>query len=471
MTQHIRTVDNRRISIIGFSLIFGYLLSFVFEGQVLYSFLASHNISYLSYILIAIAAHFVGLLSCGFFINSGVVIKRTMLISTGLCLIATVPFLFPPSFLWSIGLIISGYTGGLIVAAWGYFFKTFTSKNDRIKFCADVIILSNVIMIAINIVAINFSAVTGLILSVICLGAGMTLIWLLPVEQGGTWGETEKGSILRDIKQPLLLLYLFVFIITINSGLMYQVINPSFNHLKGLVSWYWAVPYITAIFIMRSLTTKSNRSIALYIGMAMIVGAFIGFMILGRNVSDYLVINTLMLGACGIFDLFWWSILGEMLDYAKNPVKVFGIGLSSNVLGVLSGDALGIMITSSRLPEAEVAVIAITVVCITLIILPPLNRRLVMLLKSHVYLTVYDGLSKNERTDVLRYARALEELTVREKEVLEHILLGKTNREIGNSLHISESTVKTHIRNIFSKYDVVSRAELISTLLKNQTNA
>jgi DNA-binding NarL/FixJ family response regulator len=51
---------------------------------------------------------------------------------------------------------------------------------------------------------------------------------------------------------------------------------------------------------------------------------------------------------------------------------------------------------------------------------------------------------------------------------LQLILSGKSNREIAEALFISESTVKTHARNIFSKYAVSSRAELISTLLKNQ---
>jgi DNA-binding NarL/FixJ family response regulator len=177
-----------------------------------------------------------------------------------------------------------------------------------------------------------------------------------------------------------------------------------------------------------------------------------------------------MLGGCGIFDLFWWSIIGEMLDYTENPVKVFGIGLSANVLGVLSGDALGIAITSVQLSSAEVAVMALTVVCATLLILPSLNRHLVMLLKNHIYLTVYDGMSKTQQIDVIRQTETLEELTVREKEVLQHILSGESNREIAQALFISESTVKTHARNIFSKYDVGSRAELISTLLKNQSD-
>jgi DNA-binding NarL/FixJ family response regulator len=100
--------------------------------------------------------------------------------------------------------------------------------------------------------------------------------------------------------------------------------------------------------------------------------------------------------------------------------------------------------------------------------LPPLNRQLVMLLKNHTYLTAYDRMSEKQQTDIILGMRVLEDLTVREQEVLQHILAGESNREIARSLFISESTVKTHVRNIFSKYEVSSRTELISILLKNQ---
>jgi DNA-binding NarL/FixJ family response regulator len=176
-----------------------------------------------------------------------------------------------------------------------------------------------------------------------------------------------------------------------------------------------------------------------------------------------------MLGACGIFDLFWWSIIGEMLDYAKNPVKVFGIGLSANVFGVLCGDVLGVGITSIQLPGAEVAVIALTVVCITLVILPPLNRELIMLLKSHAYLTAYNRMNEKQQETIIRQTKMINPLTEREQEVLQLILSGKSNKEIAANLSISENTVKTHVRNIFSKYDISSRAELISTLLRSKS--
>ncbi|MGI6307156.1 MAG: LuxR C-terminal-related transcriptional regulator [Dethiobacteria bacterium] len=465
-----KTVNDRILSITGFSLLFAYLLSFLFEGQVLYSMLAYHDVHDSAYIIAAIVAHFAGLFSCGYLVKSPIAAKYTMLSSMGVCLIATVPFFFAPSVMWAAGLIVSGYTGGCAVASWGFFLKTFTPKNQRIKSCADVLIYSNIIMIVVNVVAINLSPFIGLTLSMFCLVAGMAFIWVLPTDTKKLWREETESKPHGDIKKPLMLLCLFVFVITINSGLMYQVINPAFEHLTRLTSWYWAVPYIIALAVMRNLPMKAKRSRILYIGMAMIMGAFISFMLLGRNAPDYLVVDTLMLGACGIFDLFWWSIIGEMLDYTENPVKAFGIGLSANVFGVLCGGVVGMVITSFQLPGAEVAVIALTVICVTLVMLPPLNQQLVMLLKNHAYLAAYGRMSETQQTDIIRQTKTLKELTAREQEVLQHILSGKSNREIAATLFISESTVKTHARNIFSKYDVSRRAELISTLLKNQSD-
>ena len=464
----LKSFNARRLSVAGFSFLFAYILSFQFEGQVLYSLLDLRGTDAGHHILTAIIAHFVGLFTCGLFVKSQAAAKSMMLGGMGLCLAATVPFFFPLPTLWMGGLIVSGYFSGCAVAAWGFFLRTFTPKNERMKSCADVLIYSNLLMIAVNVVAINRSNFIGLGLSVLCLVIGMVFIWMLPLEQENEQNKTFKNKTHGGIKNPLILLCLFVFIITINSGLMYQVINLAFEHLTGLVSWYWAVPYIVALAIMRNLPMKAKRSRILYIGMAMIMGAFISFMLLGRNTSDYLTVDTLMLGACGIFDLFWWSILGEMLDYSDNPAQTFGIGLSANVFGVLCGGVLGMAVTSMGLPGAEVAVIALTVVCVTLVMLPPLNNQLVLLLKSHAYLAVYDNMGQSQQTDIVCQIKTLDPLTAREQEVLQLILSGKSNREIAGALFISESTVKTHARNIFSKYDVGSRAELISTLLKNQ---
>ena len=456
------------LSIYGFSLLFAYLLSFVFEGQVLYSLIDHYNYNSSGYILAAIVAHFIGLFSCGSIVKSPIMARRTMLSSMVICFIVTFPFFFNMPTLWALGLVVSGYAGGCAVASWGYFLKAFTPKNQRIKTCADVLIYSNIIMIFINVIAINLSALVGLIMSILCLVVGMIFIWLLPVDTNGISTEGMEGKESRDIQKSLVMLFLFVATITINSGLMYQVINPAFEHLTVLVSWYWAVPYIFALMLMRNLPSKAKGSKILYIGMAMIIASFISFMLLGREAIDYIIVNTLMLGACGIFDLFWWSIIGEMLDYVKNPVKVFGVGLAANVFGVLFGDIIGVGVNSIQVPSAEITVMALVVVCVTLVMLPSLNRQLTTLIKSHLYLVVYDSMSKPQQSDIIQNTKVLTPLTDRENQVLQLILTGKSNREIAEVLFISESTVKTHVGNIYSKYNVSSRGELFSMLLKKQ---
>jgi DNA-binding NarL/FixJ family response regulator len=55
-----------------------------------------------------------------------------------------------------------------------------------------------------------------------------------------------------------------------------------------------------------------------------------------------------------------------------------------------------------------------------------------------------------------------EPLTEREEQILKLLAEGKSNRSIGQSLFISESTVKSHLKSLFVKLDVTSRAEAIS---------
>ena len=459
---------HRFFSVVGFSFFFAYLLAFLFEGQILYGLLEHHGEEPVLYITITIAAHFAGLSLVGFLIRDISTARRFMLLGAGLIFLATLPFYFAPSSLWTVGLLAAGFISGGAVAAWGFYLKAFTPRNERLRSCADVLILSNLLMIALDLLAALWSPAGGLSLTLLCLPLGAVFIFILPAKERQPLTAAGAPEPEISVRLPLLLLCLFVFVITINSGLMYQVFNPAFAHLTLLTSWYWAVPDIAALIILRSLPMKVNRSKMLYVGMAMIMTAFIGFMLLGRQGRDYLIVDTLMLGACGIFDLFWWSILGEMLDFTKRPAAVFGIGLSANVLGVLCGDLLGMTITSINLPDAEVAVIALSVVCVTLVLLPPLNRQLVMLLKNHTYLLAYSAIPREQRAKIVHCLEPLDPLTPREEEVLQLILDGNSNRQIAARLFVSENTVKTHIRNIFSKYGTRSRAELISTLLQDR---
>jgi DNA-binding NarL/FixJ family response regulator len=68
-----------------------------------------------------------------------------------------------------------------------------------------------------------------------------------------------------------------------------------------------------------------------------------------------------------------------------------------------------------------------------------------------------DASSRNE----VRIKEPKEVLTPREKEVLNILTTGCTNKEIAKTLFISEKTVKTHLNSIFKKINVTRRLKAI----------
>lgn len=66
--------------------------------------------------------------------------------------------------------------------------------------------------------------------------------------------------------------------------------------------------------------------------------------------------------------------------------------------------------------------------------------------------------SRND-VDAVRFSK-------RETQVLEQLASGSTNREIGTTLFISESTVKFHVHAILSKFDASNRTEAVSIAAK-----
>jgi len=61
---------------------------------------------------------------------------------------------------------------------------------------------------------------------------------------------------------------------------------------------------------------------------------------------------------------------------------------------------------------------------------------------------------------------ATEQLTQREQGVLEQIVRGKSNKEIGVILEISEATVKTHINNLLGKLGVEDRTQAATAAIQ-----
>lgn len=62
------------------------------------------------------------------------------------------------------------------------------------------------------------------------------------------------------------------------------------------------------------------------------------------------------------------------------------------------------------------------------------------------------------------------QLSSREQDVVHHLMEGKTNKQIASDLNISIRTIEFHLNNIFAKYQVNSRVELVLKI-KGDINA
>jgi len=65
-------------------------------------------------------------------------------------------------------------------------------------------------------------------------------------------------------------------------------------------------------------------------------------------------------------------------------------------------------------------------------------------------------------------ARGLGALTGRERDVLELLAVGQSNREIARTLHISEKTVKAHVSAVLAKLGVADRTQAALLAVRHQ---
>ena len=116
------------------------------------------------------------------------------------------------------------------------------------------------------------------------------------------------------------------------------------------------------------------------------------------------------------------------------------------ILGALRAGASGFLLKRSS-PEELIAAIH-TVAAGEALLSPSVTRRVIDRMASQPMITE-DGDSR------------LEELTPREREVLELIARGLSNREIAAALVVEETTVKTHVKRVLMKLDARDRVQAV----------
>jgi DNA-binding NarL/FixJ family response regulator len=116
------------------------------------------------------------------------------------------------------------------------------------------------------------------------------------------------------------------------------------------------------------------------------------------------------------------------------------------VFGALRAGASGFLLKRAR-PEELIAAVH-TIAAGEALLSPSVTRR------------VIDRMAQQPTPDLAGRAR-LEALTPREREVLERLARGLSNREIAAALAVEESTVRTHVKRVLMKLDLRDRVQAV----------
>jgi DNA-binding NarL/FixJ family response regulator len=117
------------------------------------------------------------------------------------------------------------------------------------------------------------------------------------------------------------------------------------------------------------------------------------------------------------------------------------------IFGALSAGASGFLLKRTK-PEDLIAAIH-TVAAGEALLSPSVTRRVV------------DRMAQRIPVGSTREEQRLDELTPRERDVLDLVARGLSNREIAAALVVEESTVKTHVKRILMKLDVRDRVHAV----------
>ncbi len=452
--------NNKKISIILLSLMGGWIICFPYNGNILYLIAEDAGAEGNTLLYISLILQVVGLILGGLFVSKKTNARSILLTMMPVNIICVAAFLFPIYKIWVFSIAIMSMLAGICISATGHFIQNQITYENRYRTAAELLIN----MFIIKLIVDNISQYISMQIGIASIMLIMLITWFISFKIPYT--ETSQVTMEPDKamkkKALLLLLLLFLFVATfsIDFGIMVQAINPKYTSISWLTSWYWIFPYVSAAFIMRQIKNSDDRRSLLYTAVGMIGFGFIIFLLLDYSITSYLIVTTVMMGAWAIFDVFWWSMLGEMIEMVKSPAKIMSVGFSAIMLGLL----LGKFIASNNptIAESNLSIISMAVICVTLMILPLLHRLLSVILKNK---TQDFEIEKTEAENI-NFIGIRDALTEREKQIAALLLKGRTCKLIASELFLSENTVKTHIKNIYSKMGIQKKSEFFNAMQK-----
>jgi DNA-binding CsgD family transcriptional regulator len=439
-------------------LYFGWILSFPYFGPVLKAVSISSGMDSNSLAIVFLIFHALGFFCGAIFLKDTRRWKSLMFFSLVIVLSLSIVKLFVSPLLWMPLMALSGFFSPFCILGWSCLIATYPS-HQKVGLILWFVITANLITVLLTYLSDVINLQILLLVNTIPL---IAVLLLLLFGSPPLTAAIERKS---KPDQPPTVLYIlvmvaFITLLNFTLGIAYAVVFDSYSVVSGryfALRYFRYVPYILTNFLIIVYRLTVDKKMAYY-AVSLTGLALILLVILGDSLTGfYLTITVVQVGQA-LFSIFIWILIGDLSTRYTAPFRFFGYGLFAILLGsFLGGFYGGYLQKYSDSPLIFIALVSIAALFAALLTTPWLVE------KSLAEPSVDDKLLANDQ-EFLNLFYSAASLTPREIEVVELLMQGFNNQKLANTLRISSNTLKTHLRNIYRKYGVNKKSELLALI-------
>ena len=405
--------------------------------------------------------------------------KSTLILSVFLCLAGTVILYAIPADLQFIASLITFIFFGFCLAIVTQLILSESKRESRILVVGAIVFTRAFLLLTSNVKIPMFASIPSVIISISCIIIVIISAMLLGKNSELLVAKVTTTGSLKGSKISFLFLIMYFVILSVSKGILVQGLsnyasyNPVYFSIGMIVSYALAL-----LLIIRHPNTPHLHNIVYLANSIMIIVIIIN---LSFETSPWmvLIIYSMLYFSFSINEVFCFDALFEFGELFGEGSIVFGIAFASSSLGQLGGVLFYDFNVQARFISADFLVVILF--ALLTIILPNFLiglSKISSLLASRVSsIRNTQGENQLSPTDTsmqadntvdydteLKYLKKIEVLSDREKEVLELVLKGLPSKLICAELFISNNTLKSHIKSIYTKLNVHSRSELFLLL-------
>jgi DNA-binding CsgD family transcriptional regulator len=358
---------------------------------------------------------------------------------------------------------VLGFFAALVIIGWSHLSSNALQSN-RLRRMALIILTANLFLTGVSILVDRLPGPAVLWIVNIPLAIAAVVIFtinppLLPKE----WSENPIAPRKSFPQKLLFYLCLAIFGLYLSGGFLYNGILPFYQNIS-LWNCFPELIYILTLLVIWKFGPPKNLIHLAYYSISLLGLGLIAFMSGKDHAAGYFLCTTLIFSALAFLDVFLWTILGTIAAVCRQPFKVFGLGLTVNLLALYTGGMMTHQF-SARFGHYLflMSMVALAAMDLVILIIPLLTKVYLDTIKKK--LSAPATATPGTRSGLKAVLPEMNLLTPKESEIIQYIIEGASNKEIAAQLHISENTLKVHIKNITRKFGVSGKYELLSFIL------